>query len=598
MADYHALTLGALPISGPGSQWIESDGGYQIRTLGTDANFGNPEPIISEIPSGLEDGSLERIDAWTNREPTFQVAVRAMDARGLARGEADLVLACRDTRTLTWVPPAEWGVETIHDVRHARIEDSFDDVEESEEQGMPTRIFNLRVVAGPFPRSATEVVVPALGDGSGTSTFVPTVTVIAEGTDAYGWGTSQPGGVEFFGSTVSNSTYSPMWVPRAELFLVPGVYDLAGDRMIRLQFSYTAHSGSPASPSGPTLIYGADSGTNMRCTPVAVVDDYAYYQIDSLATEIYVLSWEIPPEHILIIREVARSNGMPYSSTGRQVVRQFDVQGTARTQGSLQLAHETLPLGQTLIYTWRPDASGYVPPISDRLASGPAPVTDAAAAVGRHLPLSPGSPAIFDVPALRLPEGTYSVLVRARRATAGAATVRVTASTRVGGVDTGIQSEQAYLSWATTYRVLSVGQMALPPTALPRAQTSATVRITISLPVTGETLLLDEVYLCNVDTGDLTLLDCGAAAPSAGGSSSRAWINSPDAITPRPTIYVGTLADQSDARHIAGTDCLPALAHQWAPGAVSVLTVSNAFDLAVSLRYHPRFQHNAMEVAP
>lgn len=595
-SDLHSLVIGTLAISG--AEVVEVDG-YSFATE-SGIDFGDADAEARVIESALMDGDLESIERTGNKEIQIPVIIRGVDADALARGEAALDLECLSARELRWTPPGANGATSIYDVQWALTRHEFDDLREMGER--PERHMALEVRVFPFPRSDTQVVAEAIGSGMDTETVAPVVTQLYVAANATGWSYFSRGAtgvklgpVEYTpGAGVGNAEWSSIWGGMLR-FQPAAPFAMSGNRFLAITTAVTRTSGSAVAFGPLNVSWSASLNTNL--SPIATIGSTTYYLLPAGVPPIYALTLPWKGIGLVSVSKIVRQDSMPIQSTGRQLVRQFPVKGSARTQGSLHLWHTQMALGGTLVYTWQADGSGYVPTIDQHLnASASAPrVTDTQAALGGFMTINATSAAVYEVPADLIPEGTYNVLPRAKHPSAaeGQVVVHVRCETVLNGAVVGTQTMFEPLQWTNAdYRVLSAGAPILPPSRVARGNL-AKVRITVT--TNGPDLKLDSVYLCNTDIGDLTLLDCGTSLPVPGGASNHAWFDTPTLSDPYPAVWVGTKADRSDARHIDGDKCVLPLGHDLEPGECSVLTVSNAYSLAAEVRHYRRARHNVTQ---
>lgn len=283
----------------------------------------------------------------------------------------------------------------------------------------------------------------------------------------------------------------------------------------------------------------------------------------------------------LSLFQVERTNVAPVSGTARQSGRSVAVLGSARTPGSLELSHATSALGDVIVYTG-PLGGGYNPALRTQLTST-AGTTDTGTVSGAYS----NTPTVtYSVPAASLPTGGYVLMARVKYGSSADVALPWTAQTKIGANTFGPQlSGTRTHALTTSYRLVTLGGVTLPPTAV--QSSSAGV---VELTVTAGATTIDEVWLFYVGDGAaLTVVSAGTATPAAGGSSSRMWIDSPSLSYPRPAVWVGTLADRSDARH-AGPDATSWGLHDFTPGDMRLFVVtSNALSADVSLSYFPRW---------
>lgn len=603
--DLHSLVLGSLVLSGAGSVPVD---GYAFYVESEGVDFGDADSEARVIASALMDGDLESIERTGNKVISLPVTIEAVDADALARGEAALDLECLSARELLWTPPAANGATSVYDVQWARSKHEFDDLREMDDGGhVPQRHMVLEVRVYPFPRATTEVVAEAIGSGTDTTTVTPVVTSIYSGANTTGWkaryvvgmGYAEVAAVAAVGGGVKNPT---MPADREPYLVYSTAFSMGANRWLVVRQERNKPpidgaiqvygSGFPVGPLGtPGVLY---------LSPSAVIGSDFYYLLPNAnisVTSVYVFG---KPGQTITVRSISRQDVMPVQSTGRQIVRQFTVQGSARTQGSIHLWHTIMSLGSSLIYTWKADGSGYVPTVDTHLnttLSAPR-VTDTSgqAALGGYMTINSTAAAVYEVPANLVPEGTYNVLVRAKHPSSASAGVTVVArfDTIMNGAIVGTQSMLEPLQWTNAdYRVLSVAAPVLPPT---RVASGSAAKVRVTITTSGPDLRLDSVYLCNADLGDLTLIDCGDALPVAGGASNHAWIDTQTIESPYAATWVGTQSDRSDARHIDGLKTVPTQGHTLEPGQNSMFTVSRAFGLAAEVRHYPRARSNVAKV--
>lgn len=592
------LSMLGLTLTSPDSLWVEAAGGYEVCAL-AGVDFGNASPIRTELPSSLQDGGIVSIEGFENREMSFLVIVQAKTAAGLAQGEADLASVVGRPGELRWTPPAEFGETTAYIVQSSTLEwvtgtDSWD-LEELGLSGDPYRTYRIKVTALPFGYSVDEIVVPAVGDGTGTgTTTTPVVTSIWAGSGSLSvWAANETAtgrvlGVERPGQPTGVRNQFQAVTGTYGILTLSSLPAMGSDRWVRLEW---VASGGMQSPLMGVIAAG---GSRQWVPPTSQHGGFTYYLLTSgQAAGAVGLEWLFQPDVQFAVLSVARQNLMPATTTTKQLTRLVQVHGTARTPASLRLEHETLWLGQTLVYSWRGNTAGYSPVLSQyaTAATVTAAVTDTAAVNGRNFVVKPGQPAVFEVPADRVPMGGYTLPLRVKVPASGGRSVSVTTATVLGGVvlDQESTSRVRVLSLTTVHTIQSATSA---PVTLPVVRTlppsRALVRITISVAAGDGDLLLDEAYLCNDALGAMTVVDCGLRR--------RLRIDSPTVDSPEPTIWIGNAADWSDAYHVPQTLAVAAEMHEWEPGIMNVITSCTAPNAALSARYRRAYQHNVMAV--
>ncbi|WP_166390320.1 hypothetical protein [Nocardioides ochotonae] len=571
---------------------------WTVEIIGEDMDFGDAEPREVIVRTLLQDGDGVTIDGHGNREVVLGALITAERSDGLAGGEAALMAELGRRNTLTWTPPDSYGPPTVHEVITSTHSFEFDDWGEMEPEQTGRR-FVLRFICEPFPRSVEETVVEAISTGA--TPPAPTPVVVDDGTSTSGWAasydvrnsgfTTYPAGVES-GAVVARTA-----VPAA-------VKTLGGNISATL-----ARTGLNA-PMGDTPYLEIDVSVvairfpqrrlafeiNGRTAyPVAVNGTWFTFK-PGVAT---VTSVKVTTHHSalnmggsmfgridLAIAEIKRTNVPPIIGTGRQQHRSLQVEGTARTQGSLQIAHNSAGLGTVMAYTCPDDGTGYQPPLTAHRVAGTPTTTDTSTASGIRRTLAPLMPELFEVPARAVPSGTYSVMAILRSATAGEKEIFFGAETVVGGQPSGGAGGSRVVTLpANAWTVVELGVLPLPPAALP-ASSAADVRVWVTASE-DDAVVLDEVYIFNLDVGALTWVNAGSAR--------RMWLDTATLDWPRPAIWLGSSADRSDARHAVGkTEIRSMGTHMFPPGGVNVFTVALGAPYAsASLRFHRRWHANA-----
>lgn len=277
------------------------------------------------------------------------------------------------------------------------------------------------------------------------------------------------------------------------------------------------------------------------------------------------------------------------AATARQLFRSIEVGGSADTQGSLSISHETDALGDVLVYTSRDDGSNYQPPLRPWRVDGGTVTPDSDRVSGATSPLDSATAETYEIPVSALVSGKHDLVAYLAAAAAGDKTINWTASTRYDSTDLGTVSGSTVVTLTTGYTSHPIASIELPPISTPTGST-AVVRITLS---SLDAVTIDEAWVFNLDIGALTEVACGTSTPAAGGSSNRLWIDT-ETLENSAKVERGTLENRSDA-HNAGADVSSMGAHEFAPGTVKAFTVtSNALNAAVSLEHYERWGDNAI----
>lgn len=158
--------------------------GYRIHALGDNFTWGDPEAIISSVQSQLQDGDLERIDRYGNRQASIHLQIDApgstVPGEAIAQGQAAIDMACRFTgwAELRWTSPLAGALTSVFELTSAYVSAAFDDVAELS-QGV--RYVTITFHARPFVRGTTPINIAA------PTTIGTTTTTVDNGSSLTGW---------------------------------------------------------------------------------------------------------------------------------------------------------------------------------------------------------------------------------------------------------------------------------------------------------------------------------------------------------------------------------------------------------------------------
>lgn len=593
----HELTFGDLLLTGP---FQATDWTY--KTLGDGMTFGSAQPLEQTIASLLQDGSLVVTRGHDNREPTFLVKIEAEDAISLAEGEKALFLECSRPNLLSWTPPDGLGATSVFEVFTSSLEPIFDDVKEL----LVQRVYRLRLVCHPFTRSVDEVVTPALEDPP----VSPTVVVISDGTSAIGWTSPDPGLISTAGKilvTGHRTSTPPVWLPGGGMDQYGGAAD-ATLTMAATDFSVTPYLSLEVTPAAgvqvgswaPAVYADGVLLDLVHSVPISGGKRFTYLVEDASVTTLRILQTltqqvthgATPGSQPKIsLDNISRTDLNPgISTTGQSSLRRLTVEGSARTQGSLAVTHETGGLGDVILYTSPVLVDDYQPELMRYHVGGGRTVDADAVITGSQSNLMSAS-----VPIGVLPPGGYVLVARMMTETFGGEDVDLawTAETVIGGevVATATSDAVRLPLLDHVFANYLLGGLVLPPAAVP-GESTGTVDITIPGLSAQQ---IDEVWAFWVgDDSALTLVTCGEGTPTPGLIHNRLWVNSPTILDPRPTVYVGTEDDQSDAFHAGGLAAAWGL-HSFTPGPMLVyIANSGEPNPAMELRHFPRWFTHAV----
>lgn len=590
---------------------VTAELGYMIEASSDGTHWGNPQAVVTAIQSRLQDGSMATVDSYENREAPMFLRVTSDTFAGLEAAEAALVAESQREgfNTLTWCPSVEFAAPSVFDVVYGILAFNFDDLTDVDME----RYFVATLTCLPFPRSATEVVATA----EPPPPAVETSANVADGTSTGGWSAGWTHGADSGSVAVSTSSghlaaSAPSMGGYATVYMtdanpVPDV-----DDMPYVRVDWRSSGGTVVAATAAALVPGADEpGTMLEkiadvASPVAGYTR-SYFRVPPGATDLSVFRMAVATTtggtfspRTLLIDNIDVTDQLPTIGSKRQTLRTIPVQGTMRTQGQLSIQHSTKALGEVLAYVYKNTSSGYSPALRPFYVSGGGlSSADTTLVSGASNMLD--TPVEYRVPATRLVRGGHRLYARVKGNSAGTVTLTIAANTLIGTtpVDGG-ELAAAAVDVTTNYTIVDLGPLSLPPTLVSQ-NSDAVVAITIAdADTTGIDVTLDEAWVFNLDIGALTHVDCGTAAPSAGGSARRLWMD-PATVTNdgEDMIFVGHSADRSDAFHPA-TDI-----KGWTPpifeaGSTCVFVVTANTDstpAAVELRHFPRGLHHAPTVA-
>lgn len=580
----HDLQFGSLDLIDVDT--VQGAGGFHFEVMGDDADWGNPQPIEEKIVTWLQDGAIVALRGYDNRDMFLRVKVVGKDGQALALGEQALMLETGKTNLLTWTPPDGVGKPCVFGVINSHLEHVFDDV--NDEMHLQ-RTYGLRITAEPFARSSTPVSVSQAAPPGGG----PTVTSIDACTATTNW-TGTPNAPTTSGGAVKETKFVDSFQLIGTLSLKRSslAVNMTGKPYLRIDWDMDGGgdvTNTTVKVNGTTILtpvaqsgtarwydYGTQVGVGTTLTSIEIT-----YTNNSTR-------FSVPINRVLEVADISQSDSIvDPGSTNRQLARVLPVAGSARTQGNLAVEDSANALGTALVYTC-PAVSGMrQPPLRAVLQPGPTPTVDGTTVSGATSPLD--TQHVFYVPINGLQPGAHLLLARVKHASSGARTINYFGVSIHGSNEVGDRQSGSigFNSVAGVWQVVTVGAMTLPPTKVGKNGIVA-VSMTASAGV-----VLDEAWLFNVETGRLTWVECGTAAPSAGGTSNRLWLDAPTVDNPVPAVYRGVAADRSDSQH-AASEMVSFGNHEFIPTSMNVFTVTtNSTASVVTLSHYPRWHTHA-----
>lgn len=581
-----ALTFGAINLIGTKAELTAN--GFNFECLADGTEWGNPVPIEQKIISWLQDGALLSLSGYDNRDDmTIRIRITGSDSNKLALGEQALMLETGKPNALTWTPPDGAGAPCVFDVVMSSLSHSMDDL--GELRSPRQRIYTLRLKCLPFARSS-DLITATYPAPAGAQV----ITSVDACTSFTGWAGSAPGA----GSMSTGVSGGVAVFVRGNAYPWPGAQTLTLARTglsasitttpyIRVETSITRAGIGSISPPVFTV--------NGVAVPVASQSG-SFYWLDTtgLGLGATMVSLSVAqtfepgdngPNVTLTVADVSRSNVLGTVATGRQLVRTVEVAGSARTQASLSLADAATGLGDVLIFT--SPASPDVPQPNLRQYLVPGPTQSVAAANVSGFSSDLATPHTFAIPMAGIEPGAYAVI--GRMAAAGAATLNWITSALVSGqlVASGVTNQQG--SWSgTPAAAYSFHQIAT--LMLPFVTVGTAGQFLLSVTATGP-VILDDFWLLNLTTGQVTMVKCGTGPAAAGTVFNRLWVDTPSAASPTLGVFAGTQADRSDQIQLGGSKLISLGNHEFAPPAQNIMTVTTGSTAAALTVSHRRRFH-------
>lgn len=578
---------------------------FVFTALADGSNFGNPEAVITQIRSHLQDGSLAGVTSQENRQGRIRVQAESASYAGLAAAEKQLAgeASVPGYSTLTWTPNVALSYPTVFDVVYATVAWEFDDFAETQLR----RYFLIEFELLPFGRDAALNVVQATtGDTSPT-----TSTVVNDGSSTGGW-------ASFLAPVGTNATVSgPTVVSGAVRVQVsnPGggpvqfgarlvaAVDLSAHRYITVDFT----NGALGAPS-VTVEAGSVSAPAVLTSEVAMITGSArraYYKVPDLtgatASAVTIANNTFELSNYLAIDQVQTTN-VPTLTQGtrRQQTRTLSVGGSARARATLAI---TAPAGQTLgaltmLYT-RTQTTGLQPPLRRYRSAGAAVTADSSTISGARNSL--GSTDTFLLPARLFREALHSVVLYVRAPTNSVvATFTCVASMVAANGDplpesamSAFMGTTVTLGLANVWQVVEAAALQLP--VVPVADDSTNL-LRLTILCSQPAVEIDEGWIYDIDNGTLTL------AVSTG--LTRLELRAAGLSNPERSVWAGSVDGggptglvRADWRVVPGINgaLVGSLGeHTVQPGMVDIFTgTSGTEESAALVTYARSWLHNA-----
>lgn len=591
----HGLRFGGLQLVENGKPKVHA-AGFITEVSADGTTWGNPEAVVVGILTMLRDGALEETTSYGNRRPVIFVRVKAPNGAALQEGENALSREAGRPTELIWQPPDVGAPPTVWEIVNSYMDFSFDHQAELRR----TRTYQLTLSALPWGRSAVAVTTPALPAAGTTTVTIDTMDATT------GW-TATTTGTDVITSFVSSSGALHVMIDpgytgdhTVTLLRTGASIDLAATRYLRVEYSPSHFTIADVSIAGGSL-------TKVREVPTSNGRRYAYYDRGSITpttTTTIQLTFTgyspatTDPIHVNVY-QLDRTDTTA-TGTGRQGSRSVTPTGGVAAEGDVTVEKAGTALGQTIVYS-RPASSAHAVALRPYRTSGSTETGDATKISGTRSALGTTAE-VYDIPADVCPRGNVHVWATlGSNLGAGTARINFTAAAMQGTtvISGSQQSGYAYVNIPTagssdaytlTPYLRPIARLALHPALVEGP--NAKVRLTFAKDASssGVAPIYDEIWLFEVDTGRLTVLDLATGTPAAASIPSRVKITAPNLIEPYGAIRLATAADFSDAWSPTPAEAVvDNAAHRFDVGDAEVFVVTgNAQNPDVSFRHYPR----------
>lgn len=579
----HGITLGGLSLMADGDSVVH-DGGFTTEVSADGTTWGNPEVVISTLISQLTDGDLVTQTRAGNRQPVLYVRIAADTHAGLIAGDTALSAVVGTPCELTWQPFDPLAPLTVIDVVHSRMDHTWDDMDERRRR----RTWVVTMSALPWPRSATQVVTPAVATGA--------TTVVNAGTATTGWtaANSPPGATVTVASGAIVNTYAA-GASGAGLRLA-GPVDVSTTKYIAVDWktSVPAFHGFWVDDSGIQI-------TEVRREPAPVATfTRSWYQVDDAATSIASLTFVVvhtatTATATLSIDQVIKASTLPVTGTARQLSRTIDPDGNIPAEGTIKVQHATEGLGQVIVFS-HPAEGGYSPALRQWRISGDTPTPDTGVVSGAFNTLVAATG--YRAPITSVPVGDVQLWARlARSGSTGAVRIFWAAESWVGSSVVGDQqagSTVVDFPVSDAWYMVPLGRMTSPPAKVgPAGFFQMGIQRDSS---SSANIIIDEAWLFAMDKGRLTVVDCGTGTPTIGSIANRLRVAAPSLDAPFGAIEVATAADFSDSYVATSTKVMcDQTGHRFDPNGSVIYAVTSgpATEASVSFEHYARWRAEA-----
>ena len=547
--------------------------------FGTD--LGNPENVVETITARLLSGEIDRVTHVSNREVAIPLLIEGADMAEIAEAERLLHIECQKERNTLQIDPGDgYGATSVFYTFQAEPQFVRND---DEEQALLHR-WRLVFKAAPYVRSVDEIITEAEFqpvDGGGDP-VTPIDTLVDDCSSTTGWSAVWSGSSVGAIETGSVNNEPAVSFPRLRR---TGTIDMTSTPYLVLDAKVGNGGGVPTlSVNGGTGSKPEGSGAS----PYASAG-YTRYYFRSPVTSItqFELSYQFGGSKVgrVYVTEVRKQNSPPASGTLRQKFFTVDVAGSAPSDGTLEVYHDTDSLGQTILYTWPLDGQGFTPALRPFMVSSGPTTADSSLISGGRNDLA-ATLVRYELPSTQVVAGTYEVGAWLRSNTAATRGLTLALATRSAGATVGYFETTFPVTFAAanTWYYVPLGRFELPLNHV-APDSAATVRVELDARTDSSGIDVDEAYLFNIECGSLTMVDCGTA--------KRLWVGAATLDWPMPTVMLGSLADGTDS-YSAGDAVSAWGVHEAVPPSINSFVVTRtALDSGMRHRAVPAWHTNA-----
>lgn len=534
-----------------------------------DVDFGAGENLYEALAGLLADGESVTSPRTSNREFSFGVWVEGPTLDQIEDPEMALIAEAERPRNELTVWPGDNGTPFVLETFRAQVEHERTDARER--AGM--RLIVLTVKALPFVRAVNRTITEAMS--APPDPVSPPVHTLVDACDsASGW-SAVGSSMVASGGFVYNSTrvYAPDLTRTGNVSL-----SSAGTPYLVVEWSRELANLSKVWQPPHLIVNG---GAQRSAVQTAILDRtwarsvYNLSDVASASSLRFRASGGMFALQRLHIRDIQRVDRLapPASTTGHQLSRTIEIGGSARTQASLHMWHDSNSLGDVLVHTsTSPNGMFSCEPFRTSNAT-----TTAGMVSGTEKNLEAG--VAYDIPASMFNPTSPGrlLLARARRPGVGPlnVTIRPMRDTPSGPVDVGtVELHSVTPPPMPTMGFVALGVFNMPPHRLDGAD--AIMRVVVS----GEGVsALDDLWFVDVETGSLTWVNGLAGL-------LHLWIESPTIDEPLPRVRA---AINADGRGGFETEPMSMGRHDFPPGPLHIHTVAtSAKSSKVQAEYYER----------